>query len=105
MPDLDSSGPILIRTNFARPLQWEGLRAVLLRSGPGGVRPEVTVVDDPCWEDATHDEIVTAAAEAAHPLIVVADERALDVAGLRPMVLRPRRERVPAQPLWKLLAG
>jgi hypothetical protein len=103
MPALDASGPILIRTDFSRPLQWQGLCAVLLRSGPGEAVPGVTVVDDPRWEDATHDEI--AAAGVGHALVVVADERALDVAGLRPMVLRPRRERVPAQPLWRILAG
>ncbi len=105
MLDLDLPGPILIRTNFSRPLQWEGLCAVLLRSRPGGARPGAIIVDDPRWEDATHDEIFTAVAGVANPLIVVADERAFDVAGLRPLVLRPRRERIPAQPLWRLLAA
>ena len=99
MPELETPGPILIRTDYSRPDRWEDLCGVLLQPEPDGTAADVSVVDDPCWEDATHEEIVTLA--AAHPLILVADEMALDPSGLRPLLLRPRRERAAAQPLWR----
>jgi hypothetical protein len=99
----ETPGPILVRTSFTEQIQWDVLRGILLRSGPDRLRLDVTVIDDPCWEDATHFEVRAMA--GAHPVVVVADEQALSVTGLRPMILRPRRERMYARPLWQLLAA
>ena len=103
MSEPQTSSPILIRTSFSRQVQWDVLRGILLRPGPDRLRPDVRVIDDPCWEDATHFEV--RALTGAHGVVVVADEEALAVTGLRPMILRPRRERVYARPLWQLLGG
>lgn len=97
-----SEPSILVRTDFTRPTQWEVLCGILLSRGPDGAVPDVAVLDNPFWEDATHADLGQLRAD--YDLVVVADEAAFEATGLRPMILHPHKERIGAQPLWQLMA-
>ncbi|MET7998704.1 hypothetical protein ABZU76_48350 [Amycolatopsis sp. NPDC005232] len=103
LPDLQTS--LLIRTDFADPAGWDAVCTAVTTPIEEDFLPDLHVVDDPAYRDATADQLVALAPEWA--LLVLADRTALASAELPLLVVRvsPRvsgRLRVVAEHLYSI---
>ncbi|MFD5025092.1 DUF6924 domain-containing protein [Streptomyces sp. NPDC058373] len=85
---------LVVRTDFSADGAWDALRAALFSPGKDGLLANVALVDDRQYEDLTPDQALDLIpAEYQHPLLVLADSKAVASAGLPLLVVDRRGER------------